>query len=885
MTPQPEHRTVALLLTEHSRQEQTEETGGKGKNLILLRRLGFPVPHFAILSASVFDMCSAMISGEIAAVLGTLKRMDTGQIAAVSSRLRQLVRGLPLPADVLAAILRGYSDVAGADGLLSVRSSVVGEDGREHSFAGQMDSILNVGRQDLPDAIRTVWASVFSERALAYRVRSGLPLTNIRIAVVLQRMLTVDASGVLFTRDPVSGARVCVLTAGYGLGEGVVTDAVECDTYRCACSGSEVSSVIVVKTRRMQPMKGGRPGVRLGDVPSELHLAPVLEDVEVLMLRDWAIRLESALDGPVDMEWARTPDGTLHLLQVRPITATVQDRRDLRVWDNSNIVESYPGITLPLTFSFIRNAYEQAFRKALSGLLLRSAPIRSMDQNLSSLLGLIHGRVYYNLRNWYGMLSLLPGFGRHKRAWDQMIGIAHTIEIPEAQLSVIDRIGGTVISCWRLLRIRGNAYRFHSGFDVLYRHLASLDVDTATAGELSHCYDRTSSRALKLWPRTLYNDFAAMTWYDILKRLCVLWGCRDGLHNELLCAEPGIESVKPVRALVRMAERIRVNPQLSALFARNHNAQVLHAVQTEPAFVALREFLEEYLALYGDRGFEELKLESQTYRDDPEALIALLRGYVVSTLDVLRMEREETRKREHAEEELRRTLKNPWKRQLVRLVLNRARASVASRENMRFARSRLYGFLRRLFRRLGLIFVEQGVLDSPGDIHYLEVDEIFAIARGTSVEEDPRGAVARRKLDYTEAAKHNPPSRFVTEGIPRGEHIPDVGVSESGIQAVRGTGCSAGTVTAEAVLVGNPKDAGDIRGRILVARSTDPGWVFLMITAAGLIVEQGSVLSHTAIIGRELGIPTIVGASGAMNRIPDGAMVTMNGSTGELRWD
>ena len=884
-----------MLLDSTSRHSRPEECGGKGWNLLRLRQLGFPVPEFVILPSTVFEACSAAERSRIDAVLSALEDGGSGThvqacISEASHLLHGIVLALQLPGDVRKALRRGFAAVAQESGLVSVRSSVAGEDGTEHSFAGQMDSILNVDADALEHAVKAVWASAYSERAIAYRLRTGLPLRGIRIAVVLQRMLDAEAAGVLFTRDPMTGAQVCIVTAGFGLGEGVVSDSVECDTYRCLAGGRRVERTIAEKTRRMQRPEDGGIGARLMPVPRAQRSLAVLDDTEVLLLRDWAARLESAMRTPVDMEWARTRDGVMHVLQVRPITTAPPPQGELFVWDNANIVESYPGLTLPLTFSFIRQAYERAFLGAMRGFHLRSTPVREMAPQLSSLLGLLRGRVYYNLRNWYGILSLLPGFRRHKQAWDQMIGITESIDIPQAKLSWLDRTVAVLLSAWRLLDIRGNARRFFRDFDLLYREASAFDIASADAAALRRFYDDLAERAPRFWPRTLYNDFAAMTWYDALRRLCGRWGCRDGLHNALLCAEPGIESVQPVRALVRMAERIRRDPALASAFTLRGDLQLLELLRTKQIFAPLYLFLEDYLARYGDRGFEELKLESRSYRDEPEVLLGLLRGYVESDLTVQRMEEDELRTRSDAEREMAGVVRNPLRRWVLRFVLGRARAAVAARENMRFARSRFYGLIRRLFRRLGIIFSEQGLLDSPDDIHYLQVEEIFAITESgfgaidPDGENTPRVTVVRRKCEYEEAAAHRPPSRFVTVGIPSWSQVPDAGESSDGARQLRGTGCSAGLVTAPAALVRDPRSAADVRGRILVARSTDPGWVFLMISAAGLIVERGSVLSHTAIIGRELGIPTIVAVADAMRHIPDGASVTMNGSTGEITW-
>jgi pyruvate,water dikinase len=230
-------------------------------------------------------------------------------------------------------------------------------------------------------------------------------------------------------------------------------------------------------------------------------------------------------------------------------------------------------------------------------------------------------------------------------------------------------------------------------------------------------------------------------------------------------------------------------------------------------------------------------------------------------------------------------LKNPLKRLVFGFVLKKARRAIKNRENMRFARSRLFGIARRIFRRMGDHFAAKGLLHCSSDIHYLTVEEVFGFVQGCATTRNLKALVEIRRAEYGDYAKHFLDERIETVGIPYLNSLSkDCSPVGSGNRA-SGTGCSSGIARGAARIVLNPQ--GDTVGSndILVARSTDPGWVFLMISAKGIIAEKGSVLSHTAIIGRELGIPTIVGVKDATTLIPDGAPITIDGSTGEIRWE
>jgi pyruvate,water dikinase len=225
---------------------------------------------------------------------------------------------------------------------------------------------------------------------------------------------------------------------------------------------------------------------------------------------------------------------------------------------------------------------------------------------------------------------------------------------------------------------------------------------------------------------------------------------------------------------------------------------------------------------------------------------------------------------------------------VFRFVLERARTAIRAREDMRLARTRLFGMVRRLFLRLGGLLAGQQLLEVASDVHYLTVEELLDLGRGTGVTTDLKGLVAVRKADYARHATQPAATRLETLGIPvpSAVAVPTATADDApdGRNELRGTGCSAGIATGRAAVVLDPERAVSGRDSVLVARSTDPGWVFLMMSAAGMVVERGSLLSHTAIIGRELGIPTVVGATGATTRIPEGAAVRLDGRTGEVRW-
>jgi len=845
------------------RRLRPREAGGKGWNLLRLRRDGFPVPAFCVVSSRVFERALRPVRGRIEAIIASVDFGDREAAERASLGIGELVLTAGFPGNVVPDLDAALQRLLGDGGRLAVRSSIVGEDSAEHSFAGLMDSFLNVAPGEVPDAVRKVWASAFSARALTYRKRKDLPLRGIAAAVIIQEMVRPSASGVLFTRDPETGRNECLVAAGFGLGDDVVADRVETDAYRMPWPGD-------------------------GRLTKTVSAVQVLPDEDIRALCVLGLEIEKRFGLPQDIEWARDGRGKLFLLQARPIVFAAAPRRDegLRVWDNSNIIESYPGLTLPLTFSFVRECYEIVFRDVARAIDPSGRGLAARDDVLGHMIGLLGGRVYYNLLNWYELLSYLPGFDRHRESWDRMIGISQNLRFPEKRGSAWSRARAAVLIGTRLLTVRRTLRRFFDGFDRAYAAFGPRDFSSESAAGLMKAYDDLKRGFAGRWYLTQFNDFCAMTYYEALRRLCARRGLADlpNLHNDLLCGQKNVESAAPVRSLVRLAEVVRGEPAYGRLLDGRDDEAVWTAVQRNPALGPLKRMFDDHLRRYGDRATEELKLETPTYREAPALMVGLVRRYVDLGLTVAVQEAREGEVRRRAKAALRGRLGDPFRRLGFRFVLGNARRAIAGRENARFARARLFGVVRRISRRAGVIFAESGLIDSPGDVYYLTMDEVIGTARGTAAGRDLRALVALRKSEYAAFARMNLRDRFVTKGI----HFLDLPAEEGSRpetgKRLQGINCSAGIAEGEARVVLDPRSARTEGRYILVAKSTDPGWVFLMVAAKGIVVERGSVLSHTAIIGRELGIPTIVGVHDATRLIPDGASLFMDGSTGEVRW-
>jgi len=871
------------------------KVGGKGLNLYRLQRAGFCVPRWLVVSTSVFEEVSTEFRNEIKRLLDSIDFTDNRSVEKVATQFRVLFTGASFPHRVeqqLQELFHSYFEHAPA---LAVRSSVADEDSHTDSFAGQMDSFLNVAPEQVIDTIKKVWASAYSARSLCYRHHKGLDFSSIKTAVILQEMVQATRAGVMFTRDPQMHQQVCVISAAWGLGEGVVNGSADTDTYRMDWSaanfhhiphGQEHQFDAIIGSNGNSNGKAKGNGNGNGTRTAALRNGSTLNDREVRQLREIGKDIERCFGHPQDIEWAFDERGRLHILQSRPIifTAHQPEKSPATIWDNSNIVESYPGLTLPLTFSFIRECYETSFRKATLGFLIKRKELTEHLHIFRNMVGLLDGRVYYCLLNWYKMLSFLPGFQKHKASWDQMIGVSKKSSYAPSRLSLINRIYSILMVFIRLATVRANARRFFRHFDRAYGKFRQLDYKRYNEAELITVYETLKNEFSKKWHLTLYNDFCAMKYYEWLKCLCQKWIPQGGpnLYNDLLCGENEVESVQPISSLLSIAVQIKEVQRYQLLFQENDDDRVFSKIQSDQRYVVLKTALHSYLDRFGDRGLEELKLENHSFRECPESLITLLREYSRRNLNFQDMHQNERHIRDDAEQVVRKELRRPWQRLLFGVVLANARGAIAGRENMRFARTRLFGIMRRLFRRMAERLVSLGVLRSPEDLYYLTVQEIFDFIRGASVTRHLQAVADLRRYEYTKFTEQQPDSRIITNGIPYLQSLASVPEKSAPASKLQGTGCASGIAEGTAWVVTDPSRLPPYDDCILVARSTDPGWIFLMIQSRGIVVEKGSLLSHTAIVGRELGIPTVVGVEGATTVIRQGSRLCINGETGEV---
>ncbi|MGI5500135.1 phosphoenolpyruvate synthase [Lentzea sp. CA-135723] len=862
---------------------ESDLTGAKARGLRELADAGFVVPPWRVIGADVLrrHLASTGLSERIEAALLCVTP-ETAE--AVSAEISAAILETPLAPEVLAEVEAAAEAVGGP---VAVRSSGLDEDGPKFSFAGQFDTFLNVGLDAVAEHVRKCWAGAYSARALAYRLAHGVPVGGAGMAVIVQRLVRAEKSGVLFTANPMSGERSeRVVSAVFGLGEGLVGGAVDADTVVLDEAGQVLQVTVGEKRERYDPDAGG--GCRVTETVAAARESLALNDGELRALSELAGRIERARGGPQDVEWAMA-DGTLWVVQSRPITAGLGDRGELHVWDNSNIIESFRGMTSPLTYSFARRVYQRVYEEYCRELKVGDAQLVQAQEWLPALLGYFHGRVYYNLLNWYRLVRLAPLYRLGRRSLELTLGVEESLDPELADglhpftfgsraEEILRTARSRVRFASRFALIERTGERFIADFYRTYEEFGATDYDSLTADQVYRRYQALERTLVARWGRVAVLDAVIGLSFGTLQALNRRWLPDAPMWFTWAVAGPAnsVESAGPAHRIAELAALVRADDELRLVVTETPPGQAREALLAagHATFVS---YVDDYVRRYGDRSLDELKLESPSLRDDPSTFFPMLRAAVAAV--------ESTTGRADADAVL--ASLSPARRQVYERVRGKVRRALELRERIRFCRTRAFGTAKVMIRAIGRRFAELGLLDSPEDIFWLYLEEIGGCFEASTVDTDLRALVESRKVRAESDAQLTAPSRFTTKGavgtkanrVAWARAVPGGTAAAAGAE-LTGVPAGPGRVRGQARVVDLPSEAG---GDILVTYRTDPGWVAWLPSASGLLVERGSPLTHVAIVARELGVPTVVQVPGLTTRVRDGMRLDVDGATGVIR--
>ena len=701
----------------------------------------------------------------------------------------------------------------------AVRSSSNIEDGENDSFAGQFDTYLNVEKKELNTKIIMCFKSLYNENVLDYVIKKKIDIKDLKMNVIIQKMVQSEYSGIIFTANPQGILNESVIVVGKGLGENVVSDKVKTTSYFYNLNDN------------LYYYEGEND---------------YLEKDQVEELIDISKKITNILKDYLDIEFGIF-NNQVYIFQTRKIT-TINDSNPL-ILDNSNIVESYPGVSLPLTISFVNSIYSGVFEGVSRRILKNEKELAKHTAVFKNMVGSANGRIYYKISNWYTVIKFLPFSKKIIPIWQEMLGVKNKkYDNKELKLSPIVRICTYINSFYELAKAPKNMEKLNKKFitinDIFYKEFNS----ELNEKEVMDLYSKVGKELFSCWDITLLNDTYTFIFTGLLKkRLKKKYDNYEEMSNKYISGISNIESMKPIKELITLAYK-----------------------KDEYSQKEYDEMIAKYIQRYGDRNLEELKLESQTFRTNPELLIEKIQEY---REDKNRLTKLYTNINTNDYEN---DIKEDW---LTKKLIKKCTLGIKNREISRLNRSRIFGMVRNIFLRCGEIYQEQRLIENKSDIFYLTLEEIESMI---SIKESKIDIINKRKEDYKLYNCLPAYTRLIFMEKEFNKYHTNINMNKfyNNNDELRGIPCSNGKVRGEALVITNTKEIKDVKDKILVTKMTDPGWVFLLATAKGVISEKGSLLSHTAIISRELQIPSIVGVNNLLNTIKSGDIIEMDGATG-----
>ena len=827
---------------------ELNKVGGKAFNLARLSLNDFNVPPFIILDTDEFWNFLAKDKERY-------KELLLNYNASSLSEIRKLIENKEFSLISKERIKTKLDEVFKRHGKIIIRSSATDEDGNNYSFAGMMESYPDLSiEDDVFGYIKKCYLSCFSDRAMEYRALNKLIDEELSMAVIIQSMVESDFSAVAFTTDPqTNDPDEVLISVVKGTGEKLVSGEENSDDYVVDAEGDvrRLSGSLDIDKRIIR---------EIADIGKKIE-----ESYDKKRARDIEIAIK---------------DQKIYVLQERPISAYSHiDKGQFRtIYDNSNIIESYSGVTTPLTFSFAREVYEKVYRQTLNNFFISQEDIESIKEDLANMICFYQNKVYYRLNSWYKMTALYPGYNKNKKYMENMMGVK--LELKEGKAKQKLRLFRIYLRfIHKLLRIKKDSLLFVDKFERITKDHFNNSFENYTNKGLVDLYRQLEENILDDFTTPITNDMGAMVFLGILNDALKKKKLSDyeGLLSKVLAKQGNVESLKQSIALIDLVNYINNDTQLKSYYQNTEIEKIIEELDKDNK---INKQIKEYIYKYGSRAMEELKLETVTLFQDPRFLIQTIKNY-------LNMEKIPA---VYSDEEF--DIKDFYKhfslfeKLYIKPVTEITKYFVKNRELLRLRRTYIYSIVRNIFLRMGQNFKEEGIIENARDIFFMEKKEAFDIASfGIVGYEDIRTQIEERKKEYEINKEKECYERMYFYGEVKEENMLPIyarqEIISQDLNTLQGVAGGGRVVEGTVKYVKEPEEA-DIEGYILMAKRTDPGWTVLFPMAKAVIIERGSVLSHSAVIAREMGLTLVVGIRGLTSRVEDGMRVRVDGIKGTV---
>ncbi len=861
-------------------QAGVESAGGKGWNLGRLERYDFTIPAGGVLSAGAYrsfiEENSLREATEEITKSVTVGNIGEREIEEKLFQIREKIKVGCISPHIKKELISKLKNTGILEKPLAVRSSATAEDSGKASFAGVHESFLNVrGMDNILTAIKGCYASLWTLRAVAYRRKMNIGDNEVIAAVVIMEMVDAVAAGVSFTCEPRTGREdVVLISANFGLGESVVSGAVDPDEYRLDYWNEITEKKIGRKEgKTIAGITGGTEFVQSAESPA----SQVLTDENIRKLGLLVLRVFEALgcgEQHQDIEWVFNGKD-FALVQARPVTALPRYtfagiKNQPAFWSNANFRDASPMVQSTINWSLGK----------LSLNILLSAPFKAIGYQMPPglrLVRLYQGRSYLNasIQQWlfYDALGAAP------REINEIMG-GHQPEIeinekkPFAGIKGCKRLGRLLKFIFIYQKTRRNAQKSFDKMEGIARELLKENFNSIPDKDVINKSVEIRKANMEFSP--VFMFCATSLTAPLEKALEKFFpGKGKAMANALMAGRGDITSAQQGYRLVEMAEIARGDAAARSFFSSESFNPLLWEKEL-PEKSPFKQSLRNFLTEYGHRGVYECDLINPRWREEPSYLLNVVRS-TMETADLGKIKARQKEKADEARREVYRRI--PFhKRVLVNYLLKQALKGAELREMAKSVFLRMFEPSRLMLQGIGHRFVKRGILIEPVDIYHCAWNEIVSILHG---DWDGRGLdvlVAERKAGRKEMEALSPPDLIIDE-TPRFAEP----VTRSSSNVLSGMGVAAGSASGPDRLVYHPDQGAKLQaGDVLVAPSTDPGWTPLFLRASAIVVETGGSSSHGSIVAREYGIPAVVNIPGVMRMLHDGQRITVDGDGGKI---
>ncbi len=844
---------------------QVAVVGGKGAHLGELSRIeGIRVPPGFCVTTNAFRRMIGQ-APSIDDQLDRLSRLnadDREAIRTLSAEIRRTLEGIAVPADVAAAISLAHARL-GEQAAYAVRSSATAEDLPTASFAGQHDSYLNVvGPAAILQHVSRCWASLFTERAVTYRLRNGFDHRRVDMAVVVQQMVFPHAAGILFTADPVtSNRKVVSVEAGFGLGEALVSGVVNADAYKVRDT-EVVAKAIASKRVAIYALPTG--GTQEHPIELERQEQPALTDAQVVRLAQLGRRVEAHFGRPQDIEWCLVDDG-LQIVQSRPITTLFPipetGDRENHVYVSVGHQQMMTDAMKPLGLSVWQLTTPRPMAEAGGRLFVDVTQGLASPEGRAGLVGLLGrsdpliGDALRTVLERDGFIRSLPD----EAPWRAPLGGAPaSIETdPAIVTELIERSEASIAALRRDIRTTSGSARF----DFI---LADIQERKGTLFD----------------PRSLQVIMAGMEAASWLNEQLHAWLGEKNAADTLTQSVPHNVTSEMGLALLDVADAIRPHPEVVAFLEHVEDEGFLDELGKLAGGREARDAIRAFLDKYGMRCVGEIDITRPRWSERPTTLVPVILGNIRNFepgAGERRLEQgrqEAAKKEQDVLERLRALPDGERKAGEAKRMIDRVRTFAGYREYPKYGMVSRYFVYKQALLEEAERLVQAGVLREKQDSFYLRFHELHDVVRTSQVDDQ----LIRRRKDAFESYQALTPPRVLTsegEGIAGAYRRDDVPAG-----ALIGLPVSGGIIEGRARVILDMAEAELEPGDILVTAYTDPSWSPLFVATKGLVTEVGGLMTHGAVIAREYGLPAVVGVEDATRLIRDGQRIRVHGTDG-----